>query len=63
METKNHNTEQRIQLLVPHLGKHGHQLLSKMKKQLTGTLPDDLKTTITHKSMKFKAFGETKDAL
>ena len=54
VETKNYNTEQRIQLLVPHPGKQVHQLLSKMKKQLTGTLLDGLNTTITHKSMKFK---------
>ena len=34
VETKNHNTEHKIQLLVPYSGKQGYQLLSKMKKQL-----------------------------
>ena len=34
VETKNYNTEQRIQLLVPHPGKQGHQVLSKMKKTI-----------------------------
>ena len=27
VKTKNHNTEQKIQLLVPYSGKQGHQLL------------------------------------
>ena len=33
VETKNHDTKQKMQLLVPYSGKKGHQLLSKMKKE------------------------------
>ena len=39
VETKNHDTEQKIELLVLYSGKQGHQLLSKMKKHLKKTLP------------------------
>ena len=52
VETKNHDTEQKIQLLFPYSRKEGHQSLSKMKKRLKRTLPDDIKTTISYKSMK-----------
>ena len=52
METKNRNTEQKIQIFVPFCGKQRHQLLSKMKKQLKRTLPDDIKTIISYKSTK-----------
>ena len=49
VETKNHNTEQKIQLLVPYSGKQGHQLLLKMKKQIKRNLPDDIKIMISYK--------------
>ena len=52
METKNHDTEQNLQLLVLYSGKQGHPLLSKMKKQLKRTLPDDTKIVISQKSTK-----------
>ena len=39
--------------MVPYSGKQGYQLLSKIKKQLTRTLPDNIKTTITYKRTKF----------
>ena len=61
METKNHNTEQKIQLLNPHFGKQGRQLLSKMKKQLKRTLPDDIKTMISYKRMKLSTIFPVKD--
>ena len=63
VETKNHNTEQNLQLLVPYSGKQGHQLLPKMKKQLKTTLPDDIKTINSYKrtklSTKFPIKGKT----
>ena len=52
MEIKNHDTEQKIQLLVPHSGKQGHQLLLKMKKQSKRNLADYFKTMISNKSTK-----------
>ena len=52
VETKNHNTEQKIQQLVPYFEKQGHQLLLKMKTQLKRALPDDIKTTISSESTK-----------
>ena len=39
--------------MVPYSGKQGHQLLSKMKKQVKRTLPNDIKTLISYKSTKF----------
>ena len=38
--------------MVSYSGKQRHQLLSKMRKPLKITLPDDIKTTISHKSIK-----------
>ena len=52
MLTKSQDKEEKIQVLVPYSGKQGHQLLSKMKKQLKRTLPDDIKTMINYKSTK-----------
>ena len=51
MVTKSQDKEEKIQVLVPYSGKQGHQLLSKTKKQLIRTLPDD-KTMISYKSTK-----------
>ena len=63
VETKDHNTEQKIQLLVPYSGKQRHQLLSKMKKQIKRNLPDDIKIMIslqsTNLSTKFPVKGNT----
>lgn len=53
VETKSHDTEQKIQLLLPCSRKKGHQLLSKMKKQFKRTLPDDIKSMNSYKSAKF----------
>ena len=50
VETKNHNTEQKIQLFFRYFEKQRHQLPSKMKKQLKRTLQDDIKTIISYKS-------------
>ena len=61
VETKNHDTKQNLQLLVPYSGKQGHQLLSKMKKQLKRTLPDDIKTIISYKSTKLSTKFPVKD--
>ena len=52
VETKNHDTEQKIELLVPYSGKQGQQLLLKMKKQLKINLPDDITTMISYKRTK-----------
>ena len=57
VETKNHDTEQ----VVPYSGKQGHQLLSKMKKRLKRTLPDDIKTLISYKSRKLSTNFPVKD--
>ena len=48
MVTKSQDKEEKIQVLVPYSGKQGHQLLSKTKKQLIRTLPDD-KTKLSTK--------------
>ena len=61
VETKNHDIEQKIQLLVPCSGKQRHQLQSKMKKQLKRNLPDDMKTTISCKSTKLSTKFPVKD--
>ena len=61
METKNHDREQYLQLFVPYSGKQGHRLLSKMKKQLKRTLPDDIKTIISYKSTKLSTKFPVKD--
>ena len=45
METDSHNTEQTIQWLFLHSRTQGHQLLSKMKKKLKRSSPDNIKTT------------------
>ena len=45
METDNHNTERTIQWLFLHSRTQGHQLLSKMKKKLKRSSPDNIKTT------------------
>ena len=52
VETKNQDTEQKIELLVPYSGKQGQQLLLKMKKQLKINLPDDITTMISYKRTK-----------
>ena len=61
VETKNHDTEQNLQLFVPYSGKQGHRSLSKMKKQLKRTLPDDVKTIISYKSTKLSTKFPVKD--
>ena len=61
VETKNHDTEQNLQLFVPYSGKQGHRLLLKMKKQLKRTLPDDVKTIISYKSTKLSTKFPVKD--
>ena len=45
-------TQQTLQLMVPYSGKQGHILLSKMKKQLKKTLPEDVNTMISYKRTK-----------
>ena len=37
-------TQQTLQLMVPYSGKHDHKLLSKIKKHLKKTLPEDVNT-------------------
>ena len=45
-------SQQTLQLMVHYSGNRGHKLLSKMKKQLKKTLPDDVNTMISCKSTK-----------
>ena len=52
VETKNQHLLQNIQLMVLFSRKQEHRLLSKIKKQLKRTLPEDFKTMITYKSTK-----------
>ena len=40
-EPKNYSTEEKIQISVLYSGKQGHQLLSKIKKAIKKTWPDD----------------------
>lgn len=61
VKTKNHNTEQKIQVLLPHSGKQGHQLASKANKQFERTLPDDIKRLIGCKSRKLSTKFPVKD--
>ena len=61
VETKNRDTGQKIQLLVSHSGKQGHQLVLKMKKQSKRNLPYDIKTMISYKSIKLSTKFPVKD--
>ena len=61
VETKNNDTEQKIQILVPYSGKQGHQLLLKMRNQLKRNLPDDIKTMIIYRSTKLSTKFPVKD--
>ena len=38
--------------MIPYSGNKGHKLVSKMKKQLKKTLPEDVNTMISYKSTK-----------
>ena len=49
---ENNETQPTLQLMVSYSGNQGHKLLSKMKKQLTKTLPGDVNTMISYKSTK-----------
>ena len=59
VETKNYDTEQKIQLLVPYSGKQGYQLLSKLKKKLERTLADNISYKSTKLSTKFPVKDKT----
>ena len=54
-------TQQTLQLMVHYSGNRGHKLLSKMKKQLKKTLPDDVNTMISCKSTKLSTKFPVKD--
>ena len=54
-------TQPILQLIVPYSGKQGHKLLSKMKKQLKKTLPEDVNTMISYKSTKLSTKFPVKD--
>ena len=47
--------------MVPYSENQGHKLLSKMKKQLKKTLPEDVNTTISYKSTKLLTKFPVKD--
>ena len=47
--------------MVPYSGNQGHKLLSKMKKQLKKTLPEDVNTMISYKSAKLSTKFPVKD--
>ena len=61
LKIKDQQILQNIQLMVPYSGKQGYQLVSKMKKQLTRTLPEYIKTMITLKSTKLSTRFSVKD--
>ena len=54
-------TQQILQLMAQYSRNHGHKLLSKIKKQLKKTLPDDVKTMICYKSTKLSTEFPVKD--
>ena len=47
--------------MVPYSENHGHKLLSKMKKRLNKTLPEDVNTMISYKSTKLLTRFPVKD--
>ena len=58
---ENKETQQTLQLMVPYSGNQGHKLLSKIKKQLRKTLPEDVNTMINNKSAKLSTKFPVKD--
>ena len=58
---QNKETQQTLQLMVTYSGNQGHNLLSKMKKQLKKTLPEDVNTMISYKSTKLSTKFPVKD--
>ena len=57
----NDNSETKLQLFLPFLGKQGTQLLSKMKKQLKKSIPSNVKTCITYEGAKLSTQFPVKD--
>ena len=49
--------------MVPYSENQGHKLLSKMKKQLKKTLPEDVNTMISYKSTKLSTKFPVKDKI
>ena len=47
--------------MVPYFENQGHKLLSKMKKQLKKTIPEDVNTMISYKSTKLSTKFPVKD--
>ena len=47
--------------MVPYSGNQGHKLLSRMKKDLKKTLPEDVNTMISYKSTKLSTKFPVKD--
>ena len=58
---ENKETQQTLQLMIPYSGNQGRKLLSKMKKQLKKTLPEDVNTMISYKSTKLSTKFPVKD--
>ena len=45
-------TPNKIQLILPYSGKHGKKLITKMKKDIKKTLPENIQTIVTYQSKK-----------
>ena len=58
---ENKETQQTLQLMVPYSGNQGHKLLSRMKKQLKKTRPEDVNTMISYRSTKLSTKFPVKD--
>ena len=60
-KTQSKETQQSLQSMGPYFENQGHKLLSKMKKQLKKTLPEDVNTMISYKSTKLSTKFLVKD--
>ena len=54
-------TQQTLWLMVPYSGKQGHKLISKMKKHLKKTLPEDVNKMISYENTKLSTKFPVKD--
>ena len=50
-----------VQIIVPYTGKQGHEIISKMKKDLSKALPSKVKTMVTYQGTKLSTKFNIKD--
>ena len=62
-ETTKPQNKETQQLVLPYSGNQGYKLLSKIKKQLKKTLPEDVNTMISYKSTKLPTKFQVKTKL